>query len=118
MPDTNPATRALIQEAITRNEYARHIIAGFRSDMPTLAAIWEYLDDALNDVLILGALLDRLADELHLTRLHRADLLAAVRAALAAHAEGEADPLWYLRDELDAAQAPPSTIQGTHGARP
>jgi hypothetical protein len=30
----------------------------------------------------------------------RANLLAAMRAALAAHADGDADPLSYLRDEL------------------
>jgi hypothetical protein len=59
MPNTDPETRARIQETITRNEYARHIIAGFRSTMPTLADVWNYLDDALNDVLILNALLDQ-----------------------------------------------------------
>ena len=31
---------------------------------------------------------------------------AAARATLAADAEGEADPLYYLRDELEAAAAP------------
>jgi hypothetical protein len=31
----------------------------------------------------------------------RANLRAAIRAALAADAEGEADPWYYLRDELD-----------------
>ena len=29
-----------------------------------------------------------------------------MRAALAAHADGEPDPLWYLRDELNAARRP------------
>jgi hypothetical protein len=31
-----------------------------------------------------------------------ADLLAAARAAVAASEDGESDPLWYVRDELDA----------------
>jgi hypothetical protein len=35
----------------------------------------------------------------------RANLLAAMRATLAAHADGDPDPLWYLRDELDAAES-------------
>jgi hypothetical protein len=59
MPSNDPETRTRIQETITRNEYARHIIAGFRSAMPTLADVWDYLDDALNDVLILNTFLDR-----------------------------------------------------------
>jgi hypothetical protein len=35
-------------------------------------------------------------------RMLYANLLAAARAALAAEDEGEADPLYYLRDELDS----------------
>jgi hypothetical protein len=34
----------------------------------------------------------------------RANLLAAIRATLAAHADDETDPLYYLRDELNARQ--------------
>ncbi len=47
------------------------------------------------------------------TRLTRAlsdlhNLIAAARATLGAHADGEPDPLYYLRDELDAqGQLPP-----------
>ena len=40
-------------------------------------------------------------------RLDRANLLAAIRAALAAARDGEADPLAYLRDELDDRSADP-----------
>ncbi|GAB3429142.1 hypothetical protein [Flindersiella endophytica] len=39
---------------------------------------------------------------LALTRLAYANLAAAARATLAAADEGEADPLYYLRDELHA----------------
>lgn len=44
----------------------------------------------------------RLSADLKSVRLDRANLLAAMRAALAAHADGEPDPLFYLRDELNA----------------
>jgi hypothetical protein len=46
----------------------------------------------------------RLTAELAATRLDRANLLAAIRATLAASADGEADPLAYLRDELSDPQ--------------
>lgn len=52
---------------------------------------------------------DRLARLLLQARRAYADLAAAARAALAAHAEGEADPWWYLRDELGAQPTPPVT---------
>jgi hypothetical protein len=39
-------------------------------------------------------------------RLDRANLLAAIRATLAADGEGEPDPLGYLRDEIDSTEAP------------
>jgi hypothetical protein len=42
----------------------------------------------------------RLHDALTVTRLESANRLAAIRAALGAAAEGEADPLGYLRDQL------------------
>ena len=47
------------------------------------------------------------SDELDRTRLDHANLRAAMRAALAAHADGEPDPMWYLRDELDAPESVP-----------
>jgi len=42
----------------------------------------------------------RLRDVLSSTRLESASRLAAIRAALAANRDGEADPLAYLRDEI------------------
>jgi hypothetical protein len=44
--------------------------------------------------------IERLARLLGQARCAYANLTAAGRAALAARAEGEADPWWYLRDEL------------------
>jgi ABC-type transporter Mla subunit MlaD len=52
----------------------------------------------------IGRLRARLARTL--TDLH--NLIAAARATLGAHADGEPDALYYLRDELDAqGQLPP-----------
>jgi len=50
-------------------------------------------------------LVARLTADLAGSRLDRANLLAAIRAALAA-AAGGADPLYYLRGELDGRWRP------------
>ena len=68
--------------------------------------MWRDLDDALNDTATLAAQITRLSAELKRTRLDRANLRAAMRATLAAHADGEPDPMWYLRDELNAPETP------------
>lgn len=47
-------------------------------------------------------------DRLDRLRRRHQDLEAAARAACAASAEGEADPLYYLRDELAASKSQPS----------
>ena len=83
------------------------------SAMPAASEMWEQVDRALADVPAMGAVIARLAAELADTRMDRANLLAAMRAAIAAHADGEPDPLYYLRDELDARQTP---SQGHRGA--
>jgi hypothetical protein len=105
---TNPSSHYRINlEVITaRNETARHMIAGFSAEMPVLADFWRNLDTALTDNLELSAEVVRLTAELTATRLDAANLLAAIRATLATHADGEADPLYYIRDELDARQMP------------
>ena len=89
-----------------RNDHARRIIAGCMSVMPVAAEMWEQVDRALADVPAMSAVISRLAAELADTRMDRAILLAAMRATIAAHTDGEADPLHYLRDELDARQMP------------
>ena len=76
--------------------------------MPTLADMWRAIDQALSDAVLLSALVTRLSAELDRVRLDRANLRAAMRAALAAHADGEPDPMWYLRDELDAPESLPA----------
>jgi hypothetical protein len=78
------------------------MVAGFAATTPALSELWQQIDRALSDIPALGAIIARLTAELADTRMDRANLLAAVRAALAAHADGEADPLAYIRDELNA----------------
>jgi hypothetical protein len=97
-----------------RNDEARRMLAGFAATTPTLSPLWQQLDRALADVPALGSVVARLTAELAGTRLDRANLTAAIRAALAADAEGEADPLCYLRDELDERQALSQVPGGEH----
>ena len=95
------------QRISTRNDIARDIIAGFASVTPTLSGVFRFLDSALADVPAVLAELGRVRAELEAVRLDRANLLAAMRATIAAQADGEPDPLYYLRDELDARQERP-----------
>ena len=111
MTNPHPHYRTDLAEIAVRNQTARHMIAGFSAEMPLLAEFWRHLDTALADNLALSAEVTGLTAELAAARLDMANLLAAIRAALAAHGDGEADPLYYLRDELSARQLPP----GRHG---
>jgi len=106
-------SRIDLEEIAARNQTARHMIAGFAAEMPLLADFWRHLDTALADNLTLTAEVTQLRAELAATRMDRANLLAAIRAALAAHADGEADPLSYLQDELSARQMPAQRHGGT-----
>jgi hypothetical protein len=99
MTNPHPHSRIDLEQITARNHTARHMIAGFCAEMPVLADFWRHLDTALADNLTLSTEVARLTAELAATRLDRANLLAA-------HAEGEPDPLYYLRDELDARQMP------------
>ena len=93
----------------TRNDIARDIIVGFAAVTPTLAGVWRLIDTALADLPAMLADLGRARAELEAVRLDRANLLAAIRATLAADAEGEPDPLGYLRDELESTDSPANT---------
>ena len=117
MPHThpNPNPEIDLQQINARNDRARHIAAGCAAALPALADLWRPVDDALNDAVLLSALVarlsaqvSRLSDDLERARLDRANLRAAMRATLAAHADGEPDPLWYLRDELDGPESVPA----------
>jgi hypothetical protein len=65
----------------------------------------------INDLAQLVTEISRLHSALIRERLISANLRAAIRAALGAQADGEQDPLAYLRDEL-----PESGGAGAHGA--
>jgi hypothetical protein len=54
----------------------------------------------------------RLARELSAARLESANRLAAIRAALSAAADGEPDPLAYLRDQLAEESENTGTSRG------
>ena len=96
-------------EITTRNDIARDIIAGFAAVTPTLTGVFRLIDTALADLPAVLADLGQARAELEAVRLDRANLLAAIRATLTADAEGEPDPLGYLRDELDAPGTPAGT---------
>ena len=100
-------------EITTRNDICRDIIAGFAAVTPSLTGVWRILDQSLADLPAMLAELGRARAELEAVRLDRANLLAAMRATIAAQADGEADPLYYLRDELEARQ---ERSQGHRGA--
>jgi len=57
---------------------------------------------ALDTIPLLCAEVGRLRTRLTRTLADLHNLIAAARATLGAHADGEPDPLYYLRDELDA----------------
>lgn len=105
MPSTVPYSSVSLPEVMTRNSAAREILAGFAAATPALSAMWQHIETALADSRDLAGEVRRLSGELAAARLDRANLLAAMRATLAAERDAEPDPLSYLRDELQASQA-------------
>ena len=104
MPNAVPHTNINLLEVNARNDNARHIVAGCATALPTLTDMWRNVQEALDDTPALAAEITRLSAELGRIRLDRANLRAAMRATLAAHADGEPDPMWYLRDALNAPE--------------
>ena len=68
----------------------------------TATAVVNTLGRALDTIPFMSAEITRLRRRLAITRHDSSNLLAAARATLSAHADGEGDPLFYLRDELTA----------------
>jgi|SRR5882724_6855278 len=92
-----------LQEVATRNRIARSLVEGISAQHPAHSAdIWTHLVTALADTPALSAEVARLRAELASARLNRANLATAALAVIAAHGDGEPDPLSYLRDELRA----------------
>ena len=81
-PDTN------LQEVASRHD--------------TAAAVIDKLGRALDTIPLLSAEITRLRRRLTTTLSDLNNLLAAAKATLSAHTDGEEDPLYYLRDELTA----------------
>jgi hypothetical protein len=74
--------------------------AANRHDAAT--AVTDALSRALDTIPLLSAEITHLRRRLATTLNDFNNLLAAARAALCAHTDGEEDPLYYLRDELHA----------------
>jgi hypothetical protein len=104
-----PETGINLHAVYARNDNAFRIIAGFKAALPAMAEMWQQVDHALADVPAMGAVIARLTAERAGMRMDRANLLAAMRATLTANADGEPDPLWYIRDAVENAG-------GEHGA--
>jgi hypothetical protein len=68
----------------------------------TATAVVDALGRALDTIPLLSAEISRLRRRLAASLSDFNNLLAAAKATLGAHAEGEEDPLYYLRDELTA----------------
>ena len=68
----------------------------------TATAVVDALGRALDTIPLLSAEIARLRRRLATLLNDFNNLLAAARATLSAHADGEEDPLYYLRDELHA----------------
>jgi hypothetical protein len=75
-------------EAITRHDEAT-------TALRTITAALNMIPSLIAEVRNLRGRLARTLADLH-------NLIAAARATLSAHNDGEADPLYYLRDELHA----------------
>jgi hypothetical protein len=83
---TNPDTD--LQEVANRHDAA--------------TAVVDTLGRALDTIPLLSAEIGRLRRRLATMLSDFNNLVAAARATLSAHADGEEDPLYYLRDELHA----------------
>ncbi|MBV9857696.1 MAG: hypothetical protein JOY82_24760, partial [Streptosporangiaceae bacterium] len=83
-----PESGISLDAVYARNDIARRIVAQAVSALPAASELWSHVDRALADVPTLGAVIGRLADQLAETRMDRANLLAAMRATIAAQADG------------------------------
>ncbi len=93
-----------IPEVMRRNQAARDIVTGFASATPTLSIAWQHIEAALADARDLVTEVTRLFADLEVARLWHANALAAMRVTIGAQRDGEADSLYYIRDEMSASQ--------------
>ena len=111
MPHKAPYSAIDMSEVMSRNQIAGDIVSGFASAAPTLLVAWDHIRAALADARDLATDVTRLSAELTVARLRHANALAAMRATIGAQRDGERDPLYYIRDELNA----PQNLSGTRG---
>ena len=97
-PDNIPCND--LPDAAARIRIARFLIGRFGGHF--IADIWNILAEAFSGTPAMSAEITRLHTELAGARLDRANLAAAGLAAIAAHHDGDPDPLSYVRDELRA----------------
>ncbi|MEO3798282.1 hypothetical protein ABGB14_49505 [Nonomuraea sp. B10E15] len=102
MPHRHPYPHTDLQGAAHRNTTAAQLLTALTRDPSPLLPLWEYVLAALDDIETLIDEVTGLRAELASVRYQRANLLAAIRATLAAHHDGDDDPLYYVRDELHA----------------
>ena len=86
--EPNDYPDADLQEVVSQHTHAASAVG-------TLAAVLDTIPRLCVEIGRLRARLARTLADLH-------NLIAAARATLGAHADGEPDALFYLRDELDA----------------
>lgn len=89
-------------EVDTRANVAHHIINGFARAIPTLADLWQQIDNSISDITALITEIRTQHAALVACRLNRANIAAAGLASLTAWQNGEPDPASYLLDELAA----------------
>lgn len=95
-PDTTQQPDTDLREATTRHDSALAVIRP--------------VADALNLIPSLCGEIRHLRRRLASTLLDQQDLIAAGQATLGAHADGEPDALYYLRDQLQALGYPESSL--------
>ena len=118
MTSPRPYYRTDLEQIAARNQTARHMITGFSAEMPALADFWRHLDTALADNLGASAEVARLNAELAAARLDMANLLAAIRAALAAQPTARRTPCPTSATNWTTARCLPSATGGHHDQLP
>ncbi|MGP3965924.1 hypothetical protein ACTWPT_59285 [Nonomuraea sp. 3N208] len=109
MTHRHPYPHTDLQEVAHRNTTAAQLLAALTRDPLPLLPIWTHVIAALDDIETLIDEVTGLRAELASIRYQRANLLAAIRATLAADHDGDDDPLYYVRDELHAQAHPAET---------
>ncbi|MFC5186043.1 hypothetical protein [Actinomadura harenae] len=105
MPNPPTSTTVNLTEVREKSRIAREIVSYLDDALPSMAELWRRIYAALADTLMLIVEINRLNAANRLLRDDCANLLAAARATLGAADEGtDPDPLYYVRDEVNAQQ--------------